>query len=399
MKGSFRLGLGCFGLRGLFRSVPVPDVILSSIERPDSPFVRIQYADATGQVRRVKTAIRKSDPDKVRRVALALNQVEAQLLNKGAKADGGGWTWVPGWMETRYATRPPTLRQYQIRWKWLALFLRLRRLHDPAAVAREDCFAYVPWRQSGVKEKSGRAPGVNTAVSELKLLAMILDEAEARGLVPKNVARRLRIERAQVALKPEMSDDEIRTVFHALKTRPGWMHTSFFTALQTGLRFSETAIRRAQVRLDRGEVSIDAPKGGTRRAFTIQIYPEIEPMLRAFMASREPALWSLPAKERDFASLVWVKFFRELGLGHLCFHCTRVTFITRGARAGVPESAMMKMVNHASKEVHRIYQRLADADALGHRARFAIPTGGGATVGSPRGRSARGKSGSPPRGR
>lgn len=70
----------------------------------------------------------------------------------------------------------------------------------------------------------------------------------------------------------------------------------------------------------------------------------------------------------------------ELKLGHLCFHCTRVTFITRGARAGVPESAMMKMVNHASKEIHRIYQRLADADALGHRARFAIPTDDAATA-------------------
>ncbi len=360
-------------------------MILSAIERGDSPFVRIQYADATGRVRRLKTAIRKTDPEKARKVALALNKVEAQLLNKGAAPAGGGWTWVPGWLATRYATRPATLKQYQIRWKWLALFLRGQRLHDPAAVDRAACFGYVPWRQRGVKEKSGKSPGVNTAVTELKLLAMILDEAEARGMIAKNPARKLGIERAAAALKPEMTDAEIRTVFRALETEPRWMYRSFFLALQTGLRFSETAIHRTQVDLARGEVVIEKPKGGTKRAFTIRLYPEIEPLLREFLGSRDRVLWQLPPKEREFASLVWVRLFRRLNLGHLCFHCTRVTFISRGARAGVPESAMMKMVNHASREVHRIYQRLADADALGHRARFAIPTGADA-----RGRSRKG---------
>ena len=55
-------------------------------------------------------------------------------------------------------------------------------------------------------------------------------------------------------------------------------------------------------------------------------------------------------------------FFKEIGLPHLCFHCTRVTVATRMARAGVPISEAMAFVGHASETIHRIYQRLAAAD-------------------------------------
>ncbi len=358
-------------------------MILSAIERADSPFVRIQYADATGKIRRLKTAIRKSDPDKERKVALAKNEVERQLLNRGAKAGGGGWQWVPGWLSGRYAAKPATRRAYEAQWKHLALFLRLRGLHQPAAVEREDCFDYVAWRRQPKKKTQARhdparAAGINTAIGELKLLGMILDEAVKRGLADKNPARRLGLAREDAAVKPEMSDAEIVRILAALQTQPRWMQRSFFLALQTGLRFAETALHRRQVHLGRGEILIEKPKGGAGRAFTLRIYPEIAPMIAKWMESKDACLWALPPKERDLASLQWTRFFRALQLGHLCFHCTRVTFISRGARAGVPEAVMMKLVNHASHEVHRVYQRLAGDDALRYRARIAIPTGGAA---------------------
>jgi integrase len=123
---------------------------------------------------------------------------------------------------------------------------------------------------------------------------------------------------------------------------------------------------------------IDQTKGGKKRAFAIEIYPSIEKLLREFTESGDKLLWQMPAKQKGLNGLIWMRFFREINLPHLCFHCTRVTFITRGARAGVPESAMMKLVNHASKEVHRIYQRLAPADALRMRAAIPIPSYGDA---------------------
>lgn len=70
-------------------------------------------------------------------------------------------------------------------------------------------------------------------------------------------------------------------------------------------------------------------------------------------------------------------FFKAIGLPHLCFHCTRVTVITRMARAGVPISQAMRYVGHASTAVHKIYQRLAASDLSS--AVNAISYGGGAT--------------------
>ena len=58
----------------------------------------------------------------------------------------------------------------------------------------------------------------------------------------------------------------------------------------------------------------------------------------------------------------WHRFFRRIGLPHLSFHCTRVTVITRLARAGVPEQQAMRFIGHATLEVHRIYQKLKPGD-------------------------------------
>lgn len=54
--------------------------------------------------------------------------------------------------------------------------------------------------------------------------------------------------------------------------------------------------------------------------------------------------------------------FKRLGLRHLTFHGLRVTYITRLARACMPLSAAMRLVNHASATVHAISQRLGVED-------------------------------------
>jgi hypothetical protein len=47
---------------------------------------------------------------------------------------------------------------------------------------------------------------------------------------------------------------------------------------------------------------------------------------------------------------------------HLCFHCLRVTYVNRLRRAAVPKEAAIRLVNHASELVHKIYQREKVAD-------------------------------------
>lgn len=357
-------------------------MILSAYERADSPFVRIQYADTRGKKRYEKTTIRKDDPEKTLKIAKALNRVQGRLLHRSESetpvTTAASWNWAAGYIRTRYAGRKRTQKVYLIQWNWLLAFLEEMEIAGPGQLERAHVFGYIDWRTGQKKQKSGRNPGLNTALGELKLLGLLMDEAVRRGLAAANPARRLDIQREEPREKPEILDQEFPIIFEALRTRPAWMRRSFFMALETGLRFSDTQIKREQIDWAGRRVVIDQTKGGKKRAFAIEIYPSIEKLLREFTESGDKLLWQMPAKEKGLNGLIWMRFFREVGLPHLCFHCTRVTFITRGARARVPESAMMKLVNHASKEVHRIYQRLAPADALRMRAAIPIPSYGDA---------------------
>ena len=52
-------------------------------------------------------------------------------------------------------------------------------------------------------------------------------------------------------------------------------------------------------------------------------------------------------------SKMWWRIFKqndELNLPHLTFYCTCVTFITRGAKQGVPQSQMMKLVHPPARK-------------------------------------------------
>jgi hypothetical protein len=70
----------------------------------------------------------------------------------------------------------------------------------------------------------------------------------------------------------------------------------------------------------------------------------------------------------------WWEFFKEqMKRPDLCYHCTRVTFVTRHARAGTPLAVAMRLVNHSSTLVHRIYQRLGVDDVRQWQNQLAIP--------------------------
>jgi site-specific recombinase XerD len=269
-----------------------------------------------------------------------------------------------------------SLRAYSIRWQSLTYFFRERKITSPALLERQHCFDYVDWRMAQVKRGSGRSPGQNTAVGELRFLGMLLDEAVLRGYALTNHARKLQLPREDSDPKPEFSDENIQTIYKALRSQPVWMLRSFHIALHTGVRFQETRFERSQIDMTRREIVIEKPKGGKKRMFAIPIYASIADMVEKFMEGKESTLWKAgPEENPNLSGLTWHRFFQTLkGLPpKACFHSTRVTFISRGARAGVPQSSMMRLVNHASAEVHRIYQRLSPADALVQQSLIPIP--------------------------
>lgn len=224
----------------------------------------------------------------------------------------------------------------------------------------------------------------NTAISDLKLGSHILNEAASRGLIERNPWTRLGFEREEQGIKPELTDEEISACLKALGSKewPEWMRVSFTIALHTGLRFSETAIPMRNVDFVEKTILIESPKGGRKRAYSIPIPDALMPLLQELRRSKARTTWTIPSQEKSnrFTALDWRRFFDSLEFQHLSFHCLRVTFISRGCRAGIPENAMCRLVNHASKEIDRIYQRISVADVRQYANRIQFPkTFGSAT--------------------
>lgn len=341
-------------------------MILSEYERTDSPWVWIQYGTCAAEKRCVKTAIRKTDKNRARKIAVELNRLERQLIHYTSAPIGDGWKWVQGFLATRYAARPNTLNAYRRQWVSVRLFLSETEIVSPALVTRELLYQYPVWRKTwrGLRGKR-RESKLSTAILGLKLLAVVMEEAVNRGLIATNPARKLNIETEETPIRPEITLPMEKIIFMELRMWPEWMPKSFLLGINTGLRFATTHLHRSQIRLDSDDIVIEKPKGGRKREFAIPIYESIRPTIQEFLASQDEYLWTAPAKgEGSLTGLEWSKFFKasKAYVPGLCFHSTRVTFITRAMRAGVPEAVCMEMVNHCSKEISRIYQRWTSSD-------------------------------------
>jgi len=350
-------------------------MILSSYERARSPFVHVQWSINPEDKKTIeKTRIRKDDPEKEHKTELHLAKLRLKILQGDVASPSGdsaskqtaGWGWVKPWISVKYKRVDGTRTTYVRHWKNFIPYLAERKILAPAFVEREHAFDYIVWRTSQIKQKSKKHPTHNTALQELKTMARVMDEAVARGMAEKNPIRKLGIGREDSALKPEITEAQQAAIEKALKNQPEWMARSFKLAIRSGLRAHTTRLRRSQVDIASESVVIERPKGGQSRGFAIPLTTAVKETLQPWLDGTEPYFWTRPP---DFnqkpRGVVWREFFDSLGLCEYCFHCARVTYISRGARAGVPQSVMMTLVNHADAEIHRIYQRFSKSDVRG----------------------------------
>ena len=317
-----------------------------------SPFWYVVYFDADRREVHRSTGLRADDPNDTAKAKALRAQLEAREHHRTPVVNSEGWHgWVPKYLE-RHCQTKGTFARYTGNWKWLSLWLQTQRLHSPRAITYRNALEYLDWRTS-FKKRSGKAAKRNTAIMELKLLAMIMGEAVRLGCADANPLVNLKLRRDKAAKKPELTDNEIKEIRLALKSEPQWMQIAFDIALHTGCRLREARLPLNCLDFDENKITFPSPKGGEDRAFSIPMPSALRPLLKRLRKSERKFTIEFPFQP----SRRWQQFFIKIDKPHLCFHCLRVTYVNRLRRAGVPREAAMRLVNHSSELVHQIYLR------------------------------------------
>jgi integrase len=322
----------------------------------------VEYIDAAGERRQETTKLRRDVTAQSRKARELRDELTAREQTQEAR--GGSeelWAaWVPQFMAQRYGPRGLTLDRYLIAWRNLEAFLREREILVPRQLGRQEIRDFLAWRKIPHPEMGVHKAAKNTALLEIKFLGVIMQEALQSGFCRTNPCAKLGIKRDQVEPKPKISIEEHHRITRALKGELEWMRVSYKIAWEQGCRFSETCLPLSNVDLARNVIGFRT-KGEKETVAEFPLSPRLRPLLRRLIREGKKRTFEMPR----FPAKAWFYFFRKLGLGHLCFHCTRVTFVTRCYEAGIPREHVMRLAGHASTLAHEIYPRLpASGDLL-----------------------------------
>jgi integrase len=251
-------------------------------------------------------------------------------------------------------------------------YLKEKEITQPSALKREHIDQYFDWRK---RRKGGR----NTAIHEIKFLKQVMDEAVRRGYANANPASNLKLKKSVQKEKSVWSDEEISLVMGELEQRDkfGWMHVSFLMGLYQAVRLRQSQVPISRIDFRRRLITYPGiiVKGG--RPFSHPIDPDFYPILEKLVEYRrrqgKSNICDIPeGKGATPPSVLWRQFLTEFGLPHLSHHGLRATWITRAALAGINEAQARRFVNHASTQVHQIYQKIQSDDLLPMLDAFAL---------------------------
>jgi integrase len=277
--------------------------------------------------------------------------------------------WAIPWINAKWGNRknrtPKMYTNYF--WRWLEYFKELE-VTQPAALQREHVINYLEWRKThGGKKKGGHR---NTAIHEIKFLGQLMDEAVNRGYASTNPCRKLHLEKTPPAEKVPWSNDEVEKVLAAAEAqdRFGWMHAAFLMGRFQAVRLRQSAVPLSCVDFSRRLITYPNEVVKGRKGYGQPIDPEFFSVLQELVAHRQKlgksTLCDIPGDREDPPSVQIRQFLDGLGLHHLVHHGLRATWITQAALSGIPESIAKRFVNHASTQVHEIYQKITASDML-----------------------------------
>lgn len=326
------------------------------IIRKGSPFFWIQFKRGDGTWGRRSSGIRIAEEGSLRRVMQA---VAEQTAKEAVLSDDGANVmfrrWVPGWIDYNYANLN-SRKRCKNAWAHISVFFEARRITHPLDVSYSLAHEYMRWRTSEKMAKEGgrRVAAWNSAVMEVRFLGSVLQECLRRGWVTANPCARLGLAKRPAKEKVVISREDEVVIFREFKKRrraSPWMEEAFLVAMRQGCRLSEVEVPFS--RIDTGAMVITFKvKGGKLHA--APLHKDLLPLVAKALAEGRRCLVELPSQP----SPRYLEFFKLIGFGKLCFHCTRVTVVSRLCEAGFSESQTMAYVGHASEAVHAVYRKM-----------------------------------------
>lgn len=326
---------------------------MASLRKLDrSPYWYLRYRDLdTGVWREKCTKLKHDDPRDSRKAHRLCQKHSEEEAKVGPDAEGEFGRWVPAFLAKNY-DRVNSLKRYDAAWQRIAEWLRESRLRHPRQIKYVHAESFLKWRvDSGVSR--------NTARLELKFFAFLIKEAMRREYCDSNPLALAKVPIQPAAPKPEIDADAFRRARAAFASKPRWMRTVFEICSNLGCRFNEAHVPMSNINFDDNLITITDSKrkeGDPRRNYTIPMRDSLVAYLRSLPQQGTTTPKLSGEMNRQF-NIVLKKATGATS------HSLRVSFVTRCHRAGLSESEAMRLVNHSSQLVHKIYSRLNVEDA------------------------------------
>jgi hypothetical protein len=338
----------------------------SIYRRPETNYIWITYKGEDGTRKRVNTGYRwDNNIERFQAEKLAKAKTFEEMKNKPIH-ERGGWDWVPGFIEARWGQKQNgTLGLRKKYYHTFRKFVGEKGIAIPGAIRREHASMYLEWRkQTGA--------GRNTAIAEIKVMGTILEEAVARGYMTANPFRKLGFKQEEQKHKTSWTPEQVMVAIEAAEEveRFGWLHVALLLGRYQAIRLNQCQAPLVDVDLRRRIIHYpdSIVKGG--KGYSQPIDPEFYPILCEIVEHRRK-LGKSTLCELPLCSSVLIRRFldglseNDDGFKLLCHHGLRATWITQAALSGViTETLAKRFVNHASSEVHAIYQRITATDLL-----------------------------------
>jgi hypothetical protein len=299
----------------------------------------------------------------------AAKELEAQRTvaerRTSGHISGERWdAWVPAFLKFRYRQSPGSLLRYETAWRTLRMFLTENKILIPRQLTRSHCENYFKWRATPDKSYGKYKAGHNTAVLEMKFLALILNEAIERKYATSNPAH-LRLEREPEKKPCEFFAEDIQQLEEAIAKEPAnkraFLWPSYLIARYHCVRINETHVnptRDVKIEGDRGVITF-FQKGNRKRRKPL--HPKLIPLFAPLLQAGATETFTRPkAFNKE-----WSNFFKRSGIKARrenekpSSHSLRVTGQNTLRRAGISKELRMAYLSHESKkDVNSQYDRI-----------------------------------------